>query len=181
MLARPRDLSTTKLRRVLDSSVMLTSILTPPSRDRGMSLESPLTLAPVADLDLGDAAADTPLLGASASSPVDVDTSLTTTTAKTGRTRAWASRFNMWQDMEEVKKVVTGKEIRCGAICNYCKTCLSAPSTGSTGHFIVILDHARGNLLLQHRLSNHICILILMAMFNIFNTIQILLGLSLLD
>jgi hypothetical protein len=55
-------------------------------------------------------------------------------TAKTVRTRAWANRSDVWQDMEEVKKVVAGKEVRCGAICNYCKTRLYAPSTGGIGH-----------------------------------------------
>jgi hypothetical protein len=39
-----------------------------------------------------------------------------------------------------VKMVIVGKEVRCGAICNYCKICLSAPSTGGTGH---LLRHIR--------------------------------------
>jgi hypothetical protein len=31
-------------------------------------------------------------------------------------------------------KKSAGKEVRCGAICNYCKSHLSAPSTGGTSH-----------------------------------------------
>jgi hypothetical protein len=46
--------------------------------------------------------------------------------------------------------------------------------------FIIILDHARGNLLVQYHLLNHICILILNEMFNVFSTILMLLGLNLL-
>jgi hypothetical protein len=70
---------------------------------------------------------------ASASSPVDVDNSSTASTTKTAR-RARATHSDVWKEMEEVKKVVGGKEVRVGAICNYCKPCLSAPSTGGTGH-----------------------------------------------
>jgi hypothetical protein len=69
---------------------------------------------------------------ASISSPVDVNAS-PTTTAKTGM-RSRASRSDVWQDMKEVKKVVSGKEVRCGVICNYCKSCLSSPSTCGTDH-----------------------------------------------
>jgi hypothetical protein len=101
--------------------------------------------------------------------------------AKTWRIRARASCSDMWQDMEEVKKVIAGKEVRCGAICIYYKTRLSLLLLVVLVIFAVILDHASGNLLLQHRLPNHICILIMMAMFNIFNAILMLLGLSLLD
>ncbi|GJN25364.1 hypothetical protein PR202_gb13184 [Eleusine coracana subsp. coracana] len=36
--------------------------------------------------------------------------------------------------MEEVKKFINGKEVRCGAICNFCKSRLSASSNGGTGH-----------------------------------------------
>jgi hypothetical protein len=97
-----------------------------------MSSESPPT--PIADPDPGDAAADAPLLGASASSPINVDMSPTTSSTNTGRTRARPSRSNVWQDMEEVKKVIIGKDVRCGAIYNYCKTHLPAPSTSGTGH-----------------------------------------------
>jgi hypothetical protein len=56
-------------------------------------------------------------VGASTSSPVDVDDSPTTSTAKTGR-RARATRSDMWKDMEEVKKIVRGKEVRVVATCN---------------------------------------------------------------
>jgi hypothetical protein len=49
--------------------------------------------------------------GASTSSPVDVDKSLTASTAKMGR-RVRATRSDMWQDMEQVNKVVEGKS-RC--------------------------------------------------------------------
>jgi hypothetical protein len=103
-----------------------------------MSLRLPPT--PIADPGPGDAAADATLLGASASSPVDVDMSPMMSTAKIGRTRAQASRSDVWWDMDEVKMVIVGKEVRCGAICNYCKICLSAPSTGGTGH---LLHHIR--------------------------------------
>jgi hypothetical protein len=48
--------------------------------------------------------------------------------------RSRASRSDVWQDMKEVKKVVSHKEARCNAICNYCKSCLSAPSTRGIGH-----------------------------------------------
>jgi hypothetical protein len=48
-----------------------------------MSSGSPPTPTLVVDPDLDDAAADAPPLGASASSPVDVDTSPTMSTAKT--------------------------------------------------------------------------------------------------
>jgi hypothetical protein len=71
-------------------------------------------------------------VGASTSSLVDIDDSLTASTTKTVR-RARATRFDVWKEMEEVKKVVRGKEVRVGAICNYCKSRLSAPSTGGTG------------------------------------------------
>jgi hypothetical protein len=99
-----------------------------------MSSGSPPTPTLVVDPDLDDVAADAPLLGDSASSLVDIDTSPTMSTVKTWRIRAQASCSDMWQDMEEVKKVIAGKEVRCGAICNYCKTRLSAPSTSGTGH-----------------------------------------------
>ncbi|GJN03479.1 hypothetical protein PR202_ga20931 [Eleusine coracana subsp. coracana] len=36
--------------------------------------------------------------------------------------------------MEEVKELQNGKLIRVGAICNFCKTRLSASSNGGTGH-----------------------------------------------
>jgi hypothetical protein len=70
---------------------------------------------------------------ASASTPVDVDDSPTASTAKTLR-RVRATRFNVWQDMKQINNCVGGKEVRVAAICNYCKSCLSAPSTGGTGH-----------------------------------------------
>jgi hypothetical protein len=84
--------------------------------------------------------------------------------------------------MEEVKKVIIGRgggKVR--VICNYCKTrmCLLL-LLAVLVIFAVILDHARGNLLLRHHLPNHICILILMAMFSVLSTILMLLGLSLL-
>lgn len=91
---------------------------------------------PMADGDsVGGGAAVGPdtAIGASASSPVDVDDSPTASTAKTAR-RARATRSDVWKEMEEVKKVVGGKEVRVGAVCNYCKSRLSAPSTGGTGH-----------------------------------------------
>jgi hypothetical protein len=69
----------------------------------------------------------------SSSSPINVDMNPRTSTTKTGRTRARASRYDVWQDMEEVKKVVMGREERCGAICSYCKTCMSTPTSG-IGH-----------------------------------------------
>jgi hypothetical protein len=61
---------------------------------------------------LSDAAAR-----ASASSSVDVDASPTKSTAKTMRNQARASRSDVWQDMDEIKKVIGGKEVRVGAIC----------------------------------------------------------------
>jgi hypothetical protein len=99
-----------------------------------MSLGSGSPPSLVADPDDVAAHTDASLLGASGSSSIDVDTSLTTSTVKNGRIRARASRSDVWQDMEEVKKVITGKEVRCGFICNYCKNRMSAPSTGGTGH-----------------------------------------------
>jgi hypothetical protein len=71
--------------------------------------------------------------GASTSSSVDVDESLTASTAKMGR-RVRATGSDVWQDMEQVNKVVGGKEVRVGAICNYCKSHLSTPSTCGIGH-----------------------------------------------
>jgi hypothetical protein len=72
--------------------------------------------------------------GASASSPVDVNTSPIESTAKTMRNRARASHSNVWQDMDEVKKVVGTKEVRVGAIYKCCKSRLSASSNGGTRH-----------------------------------------------
>jgi hypothetical protein len=77
---------------------------------------------------VGDAA-----VGASASSPVDVNASPTVSMTKTtGRVRA--SRSDLWQDMDEVKKVIGKKEVRVDAICNVCKSRLSASSNSGTGH-----------------------------------------------
>jgi hypothetical protein len=91
----------------------------------------------MADTDIGGggAAAVGPntIVGASASSLIDVNDSLTASTAKTVR-RARATRSDVWKEMEEVKKVIEGKEVRIGAIFNYCKYHLSAPSTGGIGH-----------------------------------------------
>jgi hypothetical protein len=72
-------------------------------------------------------------VGAFASSPIDVDDSPTASIAMTVR-RARATRSNVWKEMEEMKKVVGGKKVRVGAIYNYCKSRLSAHSTGGTGH-----------------------------------------------
>jgi hypothetical protein len=52
-----------------------------------------------------------------------VDDSPTGSTAKSGR-RVRATRSNEWKDMEEVKKVVGGKEVRVAATCNYFKSCI---------------------------------------------------------
>jgi hypothetical protein len=82
-----------------------------------------------AGLGSSDAAA-----GASASSPVDVNVRATASTAKTMRNRARASCSDVWQDMDEVKKVIDGKEVRVGTICKCCKSRLSASSNGGTGH-----------------------------------------------
>jgi hypothetical protein len=73
--------------------------------------------------------------GASASTPVDVDVddSPTASTTKMFR-RARATRSDVWQDMEQVNNHVGGKLVRVAAICNYCKSCLSGPSAGCTGH-----------------------------------------------
>jgi hypothetical protein len=60
--------------------------------------------------------------GASASSLVDVDVSPTASTAKMMRNQARASRSDVWQDMDEVKKVIGGNEVRVGAICKCCKS-----------------------------------------------------------
>jgi hypothetical protein len=72
--------------------------------------------------------------GASASSSMDVDASPTKSTTKMTRNQARASRSNVWQDMDEVMKVMNGKDLRVGAICKCCKSCLSASSNGDTGH-----------------------------------------------
>jgi hypothetical protein len=88
---------------------------------------------PVVSSDGNSAGAGDGAVGASASSPVDVDASPKVSTAKTiGMSRA--SRFDVWQDMHEVKKVIGGKEIRVGTICTVCKSRLSASSNGGTGH-----------------------------------------------
>ncbi|KAK3147079.1 hypothetical protein QOZ80_3BG0277790 [Eleusine coracana subsp. coracana] len=74
------------------------------------------------------------VLGASASTPVDVDDgSPTASTAKKAR-HARATTSDVWNDMEEVKELQDGKLVRVGAICNFCKTRLSASSNGGTGH-----------------------------------------------
>jgi hypothetical protein len=99
-----------------------------------LSSGSPSTSTHVADPNPSDGAANAAPLGASASSSIDVGTSSMMSTTRIGRTRARASHYDMWQDMEEVNKVVAGKEVRCGAICNYCKTRLSTPSTVGTDH-----------------------------------------------
>jgi hypothetical protein len=90
--------------------------------------------------DLGGAATGlepdvTVVAGALASIAVDVDIddSPTASTAKTLR-RARATRSDVWQDMEQVNNRVGGKEVRVAAICNYCKSRLSTPSTGGTCH-----------------------------------------------
>jgi hypothetical protein len=88
---------------------------------------------PVVNSDGGSAGAGDGAMRALASSPVDVDTSPTVSTTKTMR-RARASRSDVWQDMDEVKKVIGGKEVRIGAICKVCKSRLSASSNGGTGH-----------------------------------------------
>jgi hypothetical protein len=60
--------------------------------------------------------------GALTSSPVDVDASPTASTAKTMRNRARANCSDIWQDMDEVKKVLDRKEVRVGTICKCCKS-----------------------------------------------------------
>jgi hypothetical protein len=77
---------------------------------------------------VGDGAA-----GASASSPVDVGVSPTVSTTKMTR-RAKANRSDVWQDMDEVKKVIGGKEVRVSAIYKVCKSRLSVSSNGGTSH-----------------------------------------------
>jgi hypothetical protein len=88
---------------------------------------------PVVSSDGDSAGAGDGAVGASASSPVDVDASPIVSTAKMiGMSRA--SRSDVWQDMDEVKKVIGGKAIRVGTICTVCKSRLSASSNGGTGH-----------------------------------------------
>jgi hypothetical protein len=88
---------------------------------------------PVVSSDGDSAGAGDGAVGASASSPVDVDASPIVSTAKMiGMSRA--SRSDVWQDMDEVKKVIGRKEIRVGTICTVCKSRLSASSNGGTGH-----------------------------------------------
>jgi hypothetical protein len=88
---------------------------------------------PAVNSDGGSAGAGDGAVRALASSLVDVDMSPTMSTAKMMR-RARASRSDVWKDMDEVKKVVDGKEVRVGAICKVCKSRLSASSNGGTGH-----------------------------------------------
>jgi hypothetical protein len=83
------------------------------------------------DAGLGSSDAAT---GASASSSVDVDARPKESTAKTMRNQARNSCSNVWQDMDEVKKVADRKEVRVGAICKCYKPRLSASSNGGTGH-----------------------------------------------
>jgi hypothetical protein len=103
---------------------------------------------------------------ASASSPVDVDGSLMASIAMMVR-RTRATHSDVWKEMEEVKKVVGGKEVRVGAICNYCKSRLSAASTGGTGHLHWHIRTCK---------RKAIAASLLMVMFIIFSTMLLLLG-----
>jgi hypothetical protein len=137
---------------------------------------------PMVDTDVGGggsaAVGPDTTIGAWASSPVDVDDSLTASTAKTVR-RAKATRSDVWKEMEEVKKVIGGKEVRVGAICNYCKHCLSSPSTGGTGHLrrhIRACKRKAGRPLLLPLVLSLICILMVMVLLDVFSTMLMLLG-----
>jgi hypothetical protein len=88
---------------------------------------------PMVDDDLvGVATGPDTNVGALASSPVDVNASPMANTTKTVR-RARATHSDVWKDMEEVKKVIGGKEVRIGATWNYCGSRISATSMGGTG------------------------------------------------
>jgi hypothetical protein len=110
---------------------------------------------PVGD-NLGGAASGPDIVavaGASASTPVDVDDSPTASTAKALR-RVRATRFDVWQDMEQVNNHVRGKEVGVAAICNCCKSHLSTPSTGGTSHLRRYIKACMKRLLLlPHLLS----------------------------
>jgi hypothetical protein len=145
-----------------------------------MSVSSGST--PMVDTDVGGGGAavvgpDT-TIEASASSPVDVDNSSTASIAKMAR-RERATHSDVWKEMEEVKKVIGGKEVRVGAICNYCKHCLSAPSTGGTGHLrrhIRACKRKAGRPLLLPLVLSLICILMVMVLLDVFSTMLMLLG-----
>jgi hypothetical protein len=53
---------------------------------------------------------------------MDVNKSPIEGTANMMRNRGRASHSDRWQDMDEVKKVIGGKEVRVGAICKCCKS-----------------------------------------------------------
>jgi hypothetical protein len=136
---------------------------------------------PMVDTDVGGggsaAVGPDTTIGAWASSPVDVDDSLTASTAKTVR-RAKATRFDVWKEMEEVKKVVGGKEVRVGAIRNYYKSHLSAPSIVVLATCAGTSEPARGRPLLLPLVLNLIYILMVMVILDVFSTMLMLLGQS---
>jgi hypothetical protein len=90
-------------------------------------------VGPSVNSDGGSASAGNAAAGASTSSPVDVDVSPTVNMTKAMK-RAKASRSDVWKDMDEVKKVISGKEVRVDTIRKVCKFHLSASSNGGTGH-----------------------------------------------
>jgi hypothetical protein len=55
-----------------------------------------------------------------ASSSIDIDDNSTASITKTGR-RGRTTHSDVWMNMEEVKKIVEGKEVRVAATCNYYK------------------------------------------------------------
>jgi hypothetical protein len=131
---------------------------------------------PMVDTDVGGggvaAVGPDTTVWALASSPVDVDDS-----PMVRRVRATCS--DVWKEMEEVKKVVGGKEVRVGAICNYCKSRLSAPSTGGTGHLRRHIKACKRKALAASPLVlSLICILMVMVMLDVFSTMLMLLGQS---
>ncbi|WVZ54200.1 hypothetical protein U9M48_005037, partial [Paspalum notatum var. saurae] len=63
-------------------------------------------------------------------------TALPAGSSAAGAARRSRKRSKCWNDFDEVTNVVNGKTVRCGAVCKYCKSNLSAESASGIGHLL---------------------------------------------
>jgi hypothetical protein len=91
------------------------------------------------DLSQGDAGTTTPSTTLNTTSSPCASPGPCNTTAIGGPfsrrpRKKWKLTSDVWDDFNEIFKELDGKQVRYAATCHFCKSQLTAPSSGGTGH-----------------------------------------------
>jgi hypothetical protein len=70
--------------------------------------------------------------------------------------KKWKLTSDVWDDFNEIFKELDGKQVRYAATCHFCKSQLTAPSSGGTGH---LRRHRKACAAKSQNIGNTQCVL----------------------